>query len=471
MATQQVNKQRSQIERDARQELSSIPKQNLFSPDINQPRIQPAPAPLTESKPSPSKGTVREVQKLLKELGYDPGPIDGQMGPKTRTAIKSFQREALLPPDAEIDQDFLRALRDAHSERQKFKSQQESRTGTKKFTVSEKQFLTIFQDQNGEMKLFDSTRVPFNTENSCYGWRMRINGISGSIKMREILRLPSKPLGGWPVITDGSKKVTPSSDGKSAVTDMMLEIKDDMVSHVWCIAEGDPIGDYSIDVFLDDVFVETFDFEVVKASQQAPSKTQAEAGNSPSSKQVYIPENASVDYTGKGWTCDRGYRPDGDRCVKFVVPAHASVDYTGRDWTCDRGYNQQGNQCVKFVVPDHASVDYTGRDWTCDRGYNQQGDRCIKFAVPANASIDYTGRDWTCDRGYKQQGNRCIKFAVPANARIDYTGRDWTCDRGYKQQGENCIKFAVPKNASVDYTGRNWVCNSGFMEVGDQCVR
>lgn len=33
-----------------------------------------------------------DVQRRLVALGYDPGPVDGKMGPKTRDAIRQFQR-------------------------------------------------------------------------------------------------------------------------------------------------------------------------------------------------------------------------------------------------------------------------------------------------------------------------------------------------------------------------------------------
>ena len=31
---------------------------------------------------------------MLKEMGYDPGPTDGKMGEKTRSAIDAFLRDA-----------------------------------------------------------------------------------------------------------------------------------------------------------------------------------------------------------------------------------------------------------------------------------------------------------------------------------------------------------------------------------------
>jgi hypothetical protein len=35
---------------------------------------------------------IERIQRRLAELGIDPGPIDGRMGPKTKAAIRAFQR-------------------------------------------------------------------------------------------------------------------------------------------------------------------------------------------------------------------------------------------------------------------------------------------------------------------------------------------------------------------------------------------
>ncbi len=43
--------------------------------------------------------TVKQVQKALANAGYDPGPADGKMGQKTKSAIKSFQRKNGLKAD------------------------------------------------------------------------------------------------------------------------------------------------------------------------------------------------------------------------------------------------------------------------------------------------------------------------------------------------------------------------------------
>ena len=42
---------------------------------------------------------VTEIQSRLKELGINPGVVDGKLGPKTKAAIKAFQRLHRLVPD------------------------------------------------------------------------------------------------------------------------------------------------------------------------------------------------------------------------------------------------------------------------------------------------------------------------------------------------------------------------------------
>ena len=43
------------------------------------------------SNEKPNVDSIRDVQKLLVNLGYDPGPIDGLLGVKTQTALKEWQ--------------------------------------------------------------------------------------------------------------------------------------------------------------------------------------------------------------------------------------------------------------------------------------------------------------------------------------------------------------------------------------------
>jgi formate hydrogenlyase subunit 3/multisubunit Na+/H+ antiporter MnhD subunit len=70
-----------------------------------QPRPLEAP-PLTTA-------LVDLVQRYLEDLGYDPGPVDGLIGPRTRDAIRRFQRGLGAAPTGAIDFRLLEAIRAA----------------------------------------------------------------------------------------------------------------------------------------------------------------------------------------------------------------------------------------------------------------------------------------------------------------------------------------------------------------------
>lgn len=63
----------------------------------------PTTTPPTSLCPTLSFGSrgpsVSELQQLLKNAGFDPGPIDGIFGSKTQAAVISFQKSKNLTPD------------------------------------------------------------------------------------------------------------------------------------------------------------------------------------------------------------------------------------------------------------------------------------------------------------------------------------------------------------------------------------
>lgn len=58
-----------------------------------------------------AKAMVAETQRLLTALGYQPGPADGMMGPKTRQAIQLFQKRSGLPANGKVNMDLIKALK------------------------------------------------------------------------------------------------------------------------------------------------------------------------------------------------------------------------------------------------------------------------------------------------------------------------------------------------------------------------
>lgn len=64
---------------------------------------RPGPGPGPSNCPTLSIGSrgpdVTRLQQLLRNAGFDPGPIDGIFGPRTQAAVIAFQRSRNLVPD------------------------------------------------------------------------------------------------------------------------------------------------------------------------------------------------------------------------------------------------------------------------------------------------------------------------------------------------------------------------------------
>jgi hypothetical protein len=83
-------------------------------------RAEPIPASAIEAKSPPPVDTptdpadlLHAIQEALNAAGHDAGPSDGQMGPRTRAAIESYQRANGLPVDGVPRAALLRHLQAA----------------------------------------------------------------------------------------------------------------------------------------------------------------------------------------------------------------------------------------------------------------------------------------------------------------------------------------------------------------------
>ncbi|MGH7368666.1 MAG: peptidoglycan-binding domain-containing protein [Candidatus Rokuibacteriota bacterium] len=57
----------------------------------------------TDKQVGAGKQQVKSVQKALKDKGYDPGMIDGAMGPNTSSALRDFQQAEGLRVTGRVD--------------------------------------------------------------------------------------------------------------------------------------------------------------------------------------------------------------------------------------------------------------------------------------------------------------------------------------------------------------------------------
>lgn len=74
------------------------------------------PSPSTTSQGTGRSAVTYEVQTLLKQLGYSPGPVDGIYGGKTKAAIEAFQRNQGIYSDGRVTEDLRNRLKQANDQ-------------------------------------------------------------------------------------------------------------------------------------------------------------------------------------------------------------------------------------------------------------------------------------------------------------------------------------------------------------------
>jgi hypothetical protein len=76
---------------------------------------EPPAAPAAAEMPLAQTELVGRAQRLLTELGYQPGPVDGLPGPRTNRAVSAFQGDSGLPVDGKVSRDLLAQLEAAQA--------------------------------------------------------------------------------------------------------------------------------------------------------------------------------------------------------------------------------------------------------------------------------------------------------------------------------------------------------------------
>lgn len=133
--------------------------------------------------------------------------------------------------------------------------------------VAEVEFLVSVSDGEGNQRSIQADVVPYLPDRACFGWRLRLAGAPALVRYREVLTLPEAPAF-WTGEDDSYSPHKYSADRTTATTEeFAAPDKDGWISSHWCIAEGDPVGAHSIDVYIDGHLVRHFAFEVKKLGE------------------------------------------------------------------------------------------------------------------------------------------------------------------------------------------------------------
>lgn len=79
--------------------------QEAIAPPPETAQVNPVAAPQPQNIKSPVQADaalIADIQTMLANLGYDPGPADGIMGPRTKAAVQQFQATSNMPVDGNV---------------------------------------------------------------------------------------------------------------------------------------------------------------------------------------------------------------------------------------------------------------------------------------------------------------------------------------------------------------------------------
>ncbi len=125
-------------------------------------------------------------------------------------------------------------------------------------------FLVGISEGDFEPVYYPADKVPLLPDRACFGWRIKIAGNKTLIHTKEILTLPEQPVY-WSGEGDPYDASRISEDRTTATTEVYRPVKDGWVENYWCVSEGDPTGECSIEVFFGDVQAGRFDFQIIAA--------------------------------------------------------------------------------------------------------------------------------------------------------------------------------------------------------------
>lgn len=129
--------------------------------------------------------------------------------------------------------------------------------------VEATEFIVSVGDGEGNERRIASTLVPYLPNQACFGWRIRLADAPPLVRIREVLKLPQPPAF-WSGENDPYSPHVYSADRTTATTEEYKAPTDGWIDGTWCIAEGDPVGAHSIDVYVEDRHAHHFAFEVRK---------------------------------------------------------------------------------------------------------------------------------------------------------------------------------------------------------------
>lgn len=120
------------------------------------------------------------------------------------------------------------------------------------------QLVTFHSDGSGFRTVPDGGDISYRVDD-CYGWTLTFDKIDKQLEFEELLLLPDSA-GQWL----GANRSRIADDRMSASTTTTVSGQEGFAHRAWCVAEGDPAGEYKFVVSQDSKIVGEGTFNLVR---------------------------------------------------------------------------------------------------------------------------------------------------------------------------------------------------------------
>jgi hypothetical protein len=117
----------------------------------------------------------------------------------------------------------------------------------------------FFALDGGQAEPRETTTIPLRA-GQCYGWALRVEPEERTIPIREVFDLPAA--GNWNSSAETETSAV-SGNRRTAVTEFQAPLNQGVITHAWCVADGDPAGPHRIRVYHGDTLLHDFHFTLV----------------------------------------------------------------------------------------------------------------------------------------------------------------------------------------------------------------
>ena len=126
------------------------------------------------------------------------------------------------------------------------------------------------QEGNGQQSARrDTTVIPLRM-GSCYGWAIEAMPEARSATIREVFDLPGP--GDWGSSPEEQDRAV-SRNKANAVVEFQAPLNAGVISHVWCVSDGDPAGPHRIRVYHGETLLHDFRFTLEAQTDRSPTSS------------------------------------------------------------------------------------------------------------------------------------------------------------------------------------------------------